>query len=69
MSRIDNFKYSSWDFKIFFSCSNGLNSEAIKFLDEENYYSAMELLREASKLDPDNKEIMRSMQILSKIKQ
>lgn len=53
----------------FFSCSNGLNSEAIKFLDEENYYSAMELLREASKLDPDNKEIMRSMQILSKIKQ
>lgn len=46
-----------------------LYSKAIEFLDEENYSEAMELLREASKLDPDNKEIMRSMQILSKIKQ
>ncbi|MEN2998496.1 MAG: hypothetical protein ABDH28_05620 [Brevinematia bacterium] len=45
-----------------------LYSKAMELLDEEDYSGARKLLEDASKLDPENQEILRSLQRLSTLR-
>lgn len=42
-------------------------NKAIKLLEEENYKEAKKMLEEASKLDPENQEILKSLRRISKM--